>query len=459
MPIVPTYKQQERWQIPSVDKNVSDPIHLKETYQNNISRTGELLSQAQTYWFGNDKKEKSFSLKQKSLEKASSGESFQREVNMRAKLLNDARKQVEETGVLSAAKLDEYVVQHFTPQDTAGSVGQDYLVLRQIAHQDKSLLEKEMQKKTAQTEAELICQVGTLLPNKEALDEYLASQLPSYEEHLRQTGETAEDVRLASQVLQEQVLSRQISRFLSGGNWEGAENVFTSGKNSFSPLMQRKLATKICASFARNNAAKLWKQSQKEKNNTLEDILHFCRKNIKEKDPSIKESVLANIEGIFWQEKQNQQLDIANLYEKLFHSSPAEILPLLMGETGRLESAELAQALQVAGKAFQPVTHLDEKNFVKLYFHGSCEDIFSAWKLHQISAAEYWLLQYARTRREVLGLDQEAYFLCSGIRQFCTRQKYDTSSMWRAVKAVLAGGTLPEEQLQTWEKIKKLLNN
>ena len=58
MPIVPTYKQQERWQIPSVDKNVSDPIHLKETYQNNISRTGELLSQAQTYWFGNDKKEK-----------------------------------------------------------------------------------------------------------------------------------------------------------------------------------------------------------------------------------------------------------------------------------------------------------------------------------------------------------------------------------------------------------------
>jgi hypothetical protein len=366
---------------------------------------------------------------------------------------------VEEKGVLSVEKLDEYANRHFTPQTASGSVGRDYLVLRQTARKDTSFLERETKKKTVQTEAHLIGQIGALLPNEESLEEYLSSQLPAYEEHLRQTGETDDAVRYASQNLREKAVSQQIRRSLARGDWQLAEKVFSAVKSSFSSQGQEELATKIRSSFAQHCANALWDSAKKEKNDTLEEKLLFCQKNITEKDPSLKKAVLAHIEGIFRKEKQAEKLSCASLYERLFRAVPEENFAILMGDDRILKGEELQQALRVAGDVFQPVTREDDKKFVKLYFHGSGADIFAAWRLHQLSTSEYWLLQCVRSRREAVGADRDAYFLCSGIRQFCSRQKHEISALWRMLKTVLAGGILPEEQLQTWEKIKKLLNH
>lgn len=458
MPTVPTYTRQENWQVPSVETSASSPVRLKEAYPNNLSRTGKLLSQAQEYWFGKDKKGRSSSPKEVNLSAQETQDvSYESQVNMRAELITEAEKQVVQDGFLSVEKLDDFARRHFSPQEADGSAGRDYLVLRQTARNDSLRRTREISKQGAETEARLVRQVGALVPTKEALNEYLSMQIPAYEAHLRQTGETEENIRLAAAELRTQTLAQHIRRTLGVGDWQTAERVFSENREGFSVSVQAELSAKIRTSFAQARAEELWGDAQKDISASVDEKLRFCRARLDEKDPELKRAVLVEITGKVNEEKQREKLACFSVYEKLLRGSREEIKPILL--LGKLGEVELKQAVEVAGNLFRLPLRPNEKNFVRLYFHGSCQEIFSAWRAHELSADEYWLLQAVRARREALGADEQGYFLYTGITQFCNRQKYDSPTLWRVAKAVLCGGLFTEEQVSAWEKIKKLLNH
>ncbi|MBQ9971677.1 MAG: hypothetical protein IJP25_06120, partial [Elusimicrobiaceae bacterium] len=126
MPTVPTYTRQENWQVPSVETSASSPVRLKEAYPNNLSRTGKLLSQAQEYWFGKDKKGRSSSPKEVNLSaQETQNVSYESQVNMRAELITEAEKQVAQDGFLSVEKLDDFARRNLSPQEADGSAGRD----------------------------------------------------------------------------------------------------------------------------------------------------------------------------------------------------------------------------------------------------------------------------------------------------------------------------------------------
>lgn len=320
MPIIPTYTKREFIKRPAVDSSAPAPVRLVAAYENNLTRTAELLPQAV-----------GIATKLGGLTGAAgSASALPGEENLRVRetLLNTVQKEMA-GGTVSVKALEQAAVKNFTPQTADGPAAQDYAVLHRAVQdvQQKADLTKEQT--ALEKEKTLTTQVGSLVRSPQALEAYLSTQLASYQKQLRHSGLSEEAAHTKARAVASQTVEENICRSLACGDWQAAEAMISKHGDKLSGSIRDVCADKIRTVFAQRQAEQLWEEGRLETDGSSAQIYRYALEHIAEPDEALNSAMRQTLQAVSRRESAREHGAAAQTLASVAQLSSTEALQLL----------------------------------------------------------------------------------------------------------------------------------
>lgn len=454
MPIVPKYTKQEFVKTPGVDYSASNPVRLESAYENNLTRAGRLLplavqTAANAAAAGGQKAP------------ASSGVSRRREedaqLRLREEAVHTAQKELGEKGVINVSSLESFAAKKLTPQTASGPAGRDMTVLLRAARETQAVSDAARARENAVSEEKLLRRVGSLVRSPQALEEYLSSQLPSYEARLAQDGVNEQTVRTSARAVRSQTVEENVCRLLAEGDWRAAQATLEKHGGSLPPAKQEVCSANARAEFARSQAEKLWEEVRLETGGDAAQIHQDALNRLQEPDGELNALSRRTLDALLRKEQALEHARAAQTLERAVYLPSAEALAVLAGQTA-LTGGELAAARRAAEFFDGDTTRTDASFFVQSYFGGGRKEHERALARGKISARDYVRLEAARHRRESGERFYERELLCRGIGVWMQKKGFSAQDTASAQYAVLSSMAPAEALGDVWKEVKNLLD-
>ncbi len=450
--IVPKYTKQEFVKTPQIDFSAPSPARLQSVYENNLSRAGKLLPDALNTLS---------SAAGKFSGKGTGGavslpQDADAQLRLREHIVSAARDEISRKGKLDTAALEAFASKNFMPETASGEAGRDWSVLYRAAQEEQAEAQTAAAQKNAASEEALVRQVGSLVRSPSALEDYLSSQLPSYEERLRQNGADERVVRASSRLVRAQAVEDNICRSLSIGDWRSAQAALEKHGTALADTNRAACAAKTRAEFARSHAEKLWEQVRLETGGDAAQIHCRAAELVQDPDAELAALMRRTLASIFRRETAQEHLAAAGTLEAVVQASSDQAVKLLAGRN-TLEREEWNLALRAAEAFDGDCTRSDNAFFVQCYFSGTAKEHLRAFKRGRVSARDYLRLEAARHRRESGEQFYAQELLCGGIDVWMRKKGFSAQDVARAQYAVLSAGAPAEYIGNVWKEVKNLL--
>lgn len=477
MPIIPTYRRQERYRAPGVQLTSGSPQRVPEAYENSLQEFGRFSkgvldalekrekkrkAEKQQPSARPDKSKTSVAENPGAKKDAAAFASFSPDENLqiRTELLDAVRSQISKNGAPETALLDKFAASRFTEADADTPAAQDYMMLRAAAREEeKSAFERE-RARLASEEENLVRGVGALAPTPQALEAYLSVQLPAYEKRLMENGASKEAARLQTASVRAQTAAECVRGQLAAGNGAAARAVFGQYERELPEAVREECAQKIHFSAASSRARELWRQSALQTDGTPEARESWVRGRLEEeKDSGLKETAFETVSALRAEARAALHAKQAQAYRSLASAPDGEEAERMLIAQRALPSGELPLARRAARKLFSSsASSSDAETFNRLYFSAKEKDNARAFEKGRISARDYFTLEAARHAREGGRADPDAGFLCRGIDLWREKKGLSASDAARVKHAVLTSASGTEERLGALARVKALLD-
>ena len=289
MPIIPTYRRQERYQAPGVQTGAPAPQRLGRAYENTLQEFGSFSSQALAYLQRQpekgEKKGRSSAaasgvenrLSSLSFEKAEntggqaekSSVQADEDLQLRLDLASSVRERVSEGRAVEPSDLDEFAAQRLTPQQADTPAARDYLMLRRAAQEEQALQTRGQNIRAARQEEKLVRTVGATASSAAALDAYLEAQLPALEKRLQENGSDPKNLARQLAGVRAQTALENVRRSVAAGNYSAAQEVFSRYEKEMEELDKNR---KDILKKAKEDAEKILQESNARIENTIRTI-------------------------------------------------------------------------------------------------------------------------------------------------------------------------------------------
>lgn len=450
--IVPKYTKQEFVKTPQVDSSAPSPVRLRRVYENNLSRAGKLLPNALNTLSA---AAETFAGKQAGAS-VSSPQYADEQLRLRERVVSAAREEISQQEKLAPFALEAFASKNFTPETASGTAGRDWSVLYRAAQEEQTESQAASAQRNVEKEETLLRQVGALVRSPRALEEYLSSQLPAYEERLRQNGADERTVRASSQAVRAQTVEENISRSLSVGDWRTAQEALEKHGAVLTDDKRAACAAKTRAEFARSQAEKLWERVRVDTGENAAQIYRRAEELVREPDAELDTLTRRTLASIFRRETAREHLAAADTLEAVAQASSAQAVRLL-SERNALEGEEWQMARRAAETFDGDCTRSDGAFFVQCYFGGTEKEHLRALKRGRIGARDYVRLEAARHRRASGEHFYAQELLCGGIEVWMRKKGFSAQDTARAQYAVLSAGSSAEAIGSVWKEVKNLL--
>lgn len=502
MPIVPTYRRQERYRAPDVQLASGSPRRVPEAYENTMQEFGRLSKDVLDYLEKRRKKQEEEKKKKEAKPKnpqnpnpdnpnpenpnpqnpnpenpnpgggkkpsqtsqtpSADGESFSPDKNLqiRTELLDAVRAEVHEKGTLQTASLDQFAVSRLGEADAETPAARDYMMLRAAAREEEKSAFTRQRSRLASQEENLVRGVGAMAPTPQALEAYLSAQLPAYETRLKENGAAEEDARLQAASVRAQTAAECVRRSLAAGNRFAAQAVFGKYERELPEPVREECAQKIRFSSASSRARDLWRRAALQTDGTPEARERWARERLEpEEDTELKQTALQTVSSLRAEAQARSHAEQARVYRSLASAPDADEAERMVTAQRVLNAGELPTARRAARELFSAsgVTS-DAETFNRLYFSATEKDNARAFEKGRISARDYLTLEAARHLRAGGKPDADAEFLCRGIEVWGEKKGLSQEDAARVKHAVLASASGTQERLAALARVKSLLD-
>ena len=480
MPIIPTYRRQERYQAPGVQTGAPVPQRLGRAYENTLQEFGSFSSQALAYLQRQPEKEEKkgrSSAAASGVENRLSSLSFEKAENtggqaekssvqadedlqLRLDLASSVRERVSEGRAVEPSDLDEFAAQRLTPQQADTPAARDYLMLRRAAQEEQALQTRGQNIRAARQEENLVRTVGATASSAAALDAYLEAQLPALEKRLQENGSDPKNLARQLAGVRAQTALENVRRSVAAGNYSAAPEVFSRYEKEMTPRQREECREKIRLSAAEGYANRLWNRAQAETDGTPEQCNAWARQQLtEEKQADLKTDVQKNLDLLAASAQQRQHQALAQVYRAVASAQAGSARAVLNTREG-LASARLSlvyRAAQQADGGVSVPTRAD--TFNTLYFSGTEKEIDRAFEKNQLSARDYCLLQAVLHERAAGAESSESRFLARGIENWGKKNELSVQETAEIKYKVLSADGGIENQRAAWQRMKALLEN
>ncbi|MCQ2410621.1 MAG: hypothetical protein MJ053_03800 [Elusimicrobiaceae bacterium] len=376
--------------------------------------------------------------------------------SQRLDFMHQVQEEVKTKGQLSETSLDQLAVSHLNEESANTPAAWDYAALRYTAKHEAGRDEHQHQIQQLEQEERWTQQVSATLPDSASLKTYLDLQIPAYKTRLQQAGLNPQEVQEQAARLQAQAVVKNMSYSLAQGDWQTAQQVLEDHGAYLSEATRISCARQVCQSYARAEAARLWRQGALQQANQPQQTQTWALEHLEEPNASLRENIRREIDILAETAHRKTAADQAVVYEQLAHTDVPQAQELL--ETQQvLSEPMLEQALQAVRRSQTPASDKQQAWFVKNYCQARPAQVQEAFEKGLCSGRDYLLLQ-ARQLQQQAGQDTSAEdWLLRGINVWMNRQGFDGQDITRATYAVLSGAGRTEDRLQIWQKIKTLL--
>lgn len=476
MPIIPTYQRQVRYEAPSVNTAAPAPTRLPQAYENDLQEFGTFSRNTLNFLSRLDQgpfqRQKSASpsaagtgsqtAQTQPLSDAapSSGPQADKDVSLRADLLQSVRDTAAQKGTVQTQDLDAFAAEHFTSEQADTPAVRDYLLLRRTAQQEARSVQQQQQRQLAAQEENLVRQVGSAAPSARALDAYLTGQLPAYEQRLKDNGAPPQTVQKLAAALQADTAASCVRRALAAGQDGLAQEVFEKYAPQFSSSQRQECAQKILFSAADNRARQLWERSALEKDASLQTREKWVHQQLDgEKNDAFASAVRQAVSALRAGEQARQAGQQAQVYRDILACGGAEEAQGVLNRQRVLEGGQLALARRAVQEAFaQPKGFSQAGKFNQLYFSSDEKAAARAYEKGQISARDYCVLESARCARQSGRDDRQTQLLCRGIERWGQQKGLPEKDVQDITYAVLSSAAGTNEPLTAWKQVKALFD-
>ena len=277
MPIIPTYRRQERYQAPGVQVQAQGPRRLPQAYENALQEGVTAARAVMKYMTPAVPKKKAkqtaktavASSKQKG---SASGQTALFAASPQAETDLALRSELaERVGRLAAGgervkteDLDDFALSRLQAEPAQTPAVRDYMMFRAAAQADEQRQAQEENLARLQAEETLVRGVGALAPSADVLEEYLSAQVPAFEKRLRDNGADSETARKQTASLRAQTAAQCVRYSLSCGNEQTAAQVLEKYGQTMNPAEREECAQKVRFAAADLYARQLWNRARGE---------------------------------------------------------------------------------------------------------------------------------------------------------------------------------------------------
>ncbi len=473
MPIIPTYRRQERYSAPNVQMSSSAPNRINEAYENDLQEGSAFLQSVMKYLEPKKEKEsqapsgaaRASAGKQKLGVPVSQKEKYptaaDEDLQIRMELADSVRQTVTDGKTVTPDSLDEFAVSHLTENQADTPAARDYMMLRSAARADAQTAARQERQNRISQEAALVRGVGATASSVSALEAYLSAQIPAFQERLKENGASQKNIQQQSAALRAQTAVENVCRSLAAGNPSTAQAVFEKYAADMNVRQRETCTEKIRLRAAASYAQTLWERAAgQETDGSLQQRQEWAVRQLSgEKNTALKTEVQENLARLYEAAQTQEHLRQAQVYRSLAEASAGEARGL-MDTQSVLDVSEMRLACRAAAETDGGALKIGQAaQFNRLYFSGSSKEIAKAYEKKQVSARDYCLLQAVCHERAAGKDDRESRFLCRGIDQWSAKKGFSEQESNDIKYAVLtaAGGT--ENQLDAWRRIKALFDN
>ncbi len=465
MPIIPTYRRQERYRAPQVDASAPAPRRMKQAYENAWQEGSEAGQAALTFLQNTPSPHlQKSSSRSAASPQASSAQGQQNPSNpaqeqdglLRAQLLQTVRQKMAENGSVRPEELDEFAAAHFPADGTETPAVRDYVMLRAAAQADRQTAQRQEKWEQAQTEEKWVSGIGALAPSAAALEEYLSAQMPSVQSRLQAAGVEGEALRKQTARLQAQTAAQCVRQALLNRQPAAAAEVFSKYEAQWSERQRNACAEKIRFSAGAERAQRLWNASLTETDGTPQARGRWAEEQLsEEKNTELKTTAgqaLASLRAEAEAELNTRQ---AQLYRALAAAPNAQEAQNLLDGQDVLDASQTAQARRAVQERR---ACSDAEKFNQLYFSESEKELSRAFEKGQLSARDYCLLQAVRHERAAGQDERETRLLCQSMDYWQQKKGLSPQQAQAVQYAVLSVSGGAEERREAWKQAKALFN-
>lgn len=476
MPIIPTYRRQERYSAPGVEMSSSAPNRMIQAYENDLQEWGSFSQSFLKFMEskkGKEKQKSSAVSKRTSAEKqkisvetvadgmASSEKEFSadEDLQIRQDMLYHVRNAVSDGQAVTSSGLDEFAAERFgnTMQETPAA--RDYMMLRAAAQIDERTASRQEREERSMQEEQIISAVGATASSAKNLERYLSAQLPAFEQRLKENGNSSEVVKKKADSLRAQTAVQNIGQAVSSGNASAAQEVFEKYASQMNDRQREECTEKIRWSAASLYARSLWQRAGLETDGTASCRQQWAEQQLSsETNTDLKTDVKENLELLCLAQQAREHHRQAGVYRTVAGHSGGEAVAFVETQSAMdpsemrlLQRAALEMDLNIA-----PAAHAGKFN--DLYFSASAKDISHAYEKKQISAKEFCLLQAVRHERAAGEDDTVTRLLCKGIDLWREKKGLSEQETQSIKYRVLSASGGVENQLDAWRRIKALFD-
>ena len=374
----------------------------------------------------------------------------------RMNLAASVRQEISNKGDISTDFLDSYAATHLDPNMPDSPEVWDYAALRHSAQVQHAQQAQWQQQLNVAEEGNWVAQVGETLPDASSLQHYLTSQIPVYQSHLKQARTTDKQAAYQAKDVFRNTIRRHMTRSLSNGDWQTAQQVFEQNKSSFTQAAQEEWVDKIRGSFARSQAKSLWQEALHEELGNEEKAQERALAQVAESDPSLKAAVNQEIIRLGTSARREKTAKQAAVLAQLAQANCATGQEILETQTV-LDAPAMSSCREAVLHIDEEATSSQREWFVKNYFQADEQTLQKAFSKGLCNGRDYLRLQAAHLRRQSGQDASSEQWLCRGMEVWMRRQGFNEKDILHASYAVLSGADDEPGRMQRWNKIKTLL--
>ena len=476
MPTIPIYQRQQRYTAPRVDTSAPSPARLPKAYENSLQQISAFaqsalplldtpLNKAPAKQEANPPQR----LAPQDVLKEESGEqdaaaleaNADREVYLRAELMQSVRETAAQNGAVQTRDLDAFAESHFSPAQGDTPATRDYLLLRHTAQQEAQPARRQQRMQLAAQEENLLRQVGASASSAQALEAYFAQQLPAYEQRLRREGASKDAIQKIAASLRADTAAQCVRRSLAVGEAGQAQEFLAKYASQMTPSQQQECAQKILYSAADSQARQVWEQSALEpENNSLQKREQWAQKQLADPaHPTFSAAAQQRISALRAAEQTRVHDNQAKVYRAVLGAEKEDEAQRVLNSQQVLEPEELSILHRAVGEVFtRPQRCAKPEEFNQLYFSADEKSAARAYEKGHISARDYCLLQAVCHSRQAGQDDANTRLLCNGIARWGKQKELPEKDVQEITYAVLSSAAGTEEPSSAWKRVKALFD-
>ncbi len=480
MPIVPIYRRQEKYQLPSVQTSSSGVQRLKASYENTLQQVAPFAQNfldhmkpsipgfeedpEESQWTQRARKAFSNPEKTKTARQSAGWQESaavpDEDLQIRSELAQTVRQHISEGNPVQTEVLDRFAASRLDAAQPDTPASRDYLMLRAAARQEEGALQRQSRQTMARQESALIRSVGATAGSAQTLEHYLQGQLPALQKRLQENGATPAAAQKQARAITSQTAAECVRRGVASGNLAAAAGVFQKYESQMAPCLREDCLQKLQLGAADFHSRLLWQQAELETDGSPQAREKWAAGQLEEeKNESFKKQVRENLAELSAAALQQQHRQQADLYRQLAELPSGQACGLLDSQQA-LDPSEIALARRAAQRAdWGRDIPSQPELFNRLYFSGTEKEIARSYEKNQLSARDYWRLQAARHDRAAGKDDAPARLLAKAVELWSGKKGLSEQEGQTVKYAVLASSGDMQNQLDAWRRVKSLLDN